>query len=156
MLNAVTDCAERWRSAKANAFIAEGCIMQTISWNERFSVGVPAMDEQHKTMIDLINALQPSANADLASSAISGMFAYAAHHFREEEELLRQVGYSELPAQQREHQAFLSKATDFSKQNLNDPELCEQITAFLRSWMLNHILGDDMKYKRCIPPRYIR
>jgi hemerythrin-like metal-binding protein len=80
-----------------------------------------------------------------------GMFDYASSHFRAEEELLRQAGYSELPTQQREHKGFLDKAVEFSKQDLADPTICSQITSFLRAWLVHHILEEDMKYKRCIP-----
>lgn len=127
-----------------------------IVWNERFSVGVPSMDEQHKNLIELINALGPAASADAVSTGIAGMFNYAARHFKNEEALLLQSGYSELSAQQREHEAFLLKAANFSAQNLGDPELCSQIKAFLRSWMLHHILEEDMKYRRCIPEQFLR
>jgi len=127
-----------------------------IVWNDEFSVGVPRMDAQHRRMIDLLNTLHLSADADSAFKAISGMFDYASLHFAAEEELLRQVGYSELHAQQREHQAFLSKASEFAKADLHKPELCAQIADFLRSWMLHHILEEDMKYKRCIPENFIQ
>jgi len=127
-----------------------------IVWNDQFSVGVPRMDAQHRRMIDLINALHPDTDADGAAKVISGMFDYASLHFAAEEELLRQVGYSELHAQQREHQAFLSKADEFSKADLHNPELYAHIADFLRSWMLHHILEEDMKYKRCIPENFIQ
>ena len=127
-----------------------------IVWNDQFSVGVPRMDAQHRQLIDLINALHPDTDADSASKVISGMFDYASLHFAEEEELLRQVGYSELHTQQREHQSFLLKASEFSKSDLHKPELCAQSSDFLRSWMLHHILEEDMKYKRCIPENFIR
>ena len=127
-----------------------------IVWSDQFSVGVPQMDAQHRRMIDLINTLHSGADAGSASQAISGMFDYASQHFASEEELLRRVGYSELHTQQREHRAFLSKADEFSKANLNTPEMCAQIADFLRSWMLHHILEEDMKYKRCIPETFIR
>ena len=125
--------------------------MQGIIWNERFSVGVPAMDDQHKRLIGLLNSLRTSEDVGIAFDTIMGMFDYASSHFRAEEELLRQAGYSELPTQQREHKGFLDKAVEFSKQDLADPTICSQITSFLRAWLVHHILEEDMKYKRCIP-----
>lgn len=129
--------------------------MQGIVWNERFSVGVPAMDEQHKRLIDLINGLQTSDNVGIVFDTIMGMFDYASEHFRSEERLLRSAGYSELPTQEREHKVFLEKAIDFSKKDLRDPQACKEIVLFLRSWLLHHILEEDMKYKRCIPDQLI-
>lgn len=129
--------------------------MHAIVWNERFSVGVPAMDEQHKRLISLINALRTSCDTGIAFDTIMGMFDYAAVHFQAEESLLRKAGYSELPAQVREHRLFLDKAVTFSRQNLGDPRTCEDIVVFLRTWLLNHILQEDMKYKRCIPEQLV-
>ncbi len=129
--------------------------MQGLIWNERFSVGVPAMDQQHKRLIDLINNLRKSEDAGIAFDAIMGMFDYASIHFRAEEALLQKAGYSLLSAQQGQHQAFIDKAVGFSRQDLNDPTICTEITRFLRTWLLEHILQEDMLYKRCIPPHLI-
>lgn len=125
--------------------------MQEILWNDRFSVGIAAMDEQHKRLIGLINALGASVDAGIAFDTIMGMFDYAAIHFQDEEALLRRAAYSELPTQIREHKTFLDKAVEFSKKELRDPTTAEEIILFLRSWLLHHILEEDMKYKRCIP-----
>ena len=114
------------------------------------------MDEQHKRLIDLINRLRASEDMGIAFDTIMGMFDYASVHFRAEEALLRKAGYSELPTQEREHQLFLDKAVVFSKKDLSDPRMGTEIVLFLRTWLLHHILEEDMKYKRCIPERLIR
>lgn len=125
--------------------------MQRIIWNERFSVGIAAMDEQHKRLIGLINTLGDSVEAGITFDTIMGMFDYATIHFQDEENLLRRAGYSELATQAREHKAFLEKAVEFSKKDLRDPTTSAEIVLFLRKWLLHHILEEDMKYKRCIP-----
>jgi hemerythrin-like metal-binding protein len=125
--------------------------MQGILWNERFSVGSRTMDAQHKRLIDLINTLRGSDDMGIAFDTIMGMFDYASVHFRAEEDLLRQAGYSELPTQAREHKVFLDKAVEFSKKDLSDPRIGTEIITFLRDWLLHHILEADMKYKRCLP-----
>jgi hemerythrin len=130
--------------------------MQGLLWNERFSVGVPSMDAQHKRLIDLINTLRASEDIGIAFDTIMGMFDYASVHFREEESLLKEAGYSELPTQEREHKAFLDQAVAFSKKDLSDSRIGSEIIMYLRSWLLHHILEEDMKYKRCIPERLIR
>lgn len=125
--------------------------MQKILWNERFNVGIAAMDEQHKRLIELINTLGASVEAGITFDTIMGMFDYAAVHFHDEETMLQKAGYSELSTQAREHKAFLEKAVEFSKKDLRDPTTSTEIVLFLRKWLLHHILEEDMKYKRCIP-----
>ncbi len=125
--------------------------MEKIVWKERFSVGVPALDEQHKRLIDLINNLRDSDRKGIALETVTGMIEYASVHFKAEEALLRQAGYSELPTQQREHKAFIDQAEAVSKKDLNDPRTATELVRYLHAWLLHHILEEDMKFKRCIP-----
>lgn len=121
--------------------------MQPFIWSEKISVGVPAMDAQHKQLIDLLNAFARHTDPGVAFDTIMRMFNYAAVHFQEEETLLESVGYPELEIQKREHQTFLSKVTEFSAQNLSDPDLYVKIATYLTSWLLHHIMEEDLKYK---------
>lgn len=125
--------------------------MEPIRWNNRFSVGVPSMDAQHARMLDLINSLRDTTDAEATAKVIAGMFDYAATHFRDEEHLLALVGYSELDQQKQEHRAFLDKAAEFASKALASEESREDVAVYLHTWMLHHILQLDMKYAPCIP-----
>lgn len=121
--------------------------MQPFVWSEKISVGVPAMDAQHQQLMRLLNAFATHSDPGVAFDTIMSMFDYAAVHFGEEEALLSRVGYPELERQKREHQAFLSKTTELSAQSLSDPAVYVKIATYLTSWLLHHIMEEDMKYK---------
>lgn len=130
--------------------------MQDIVWSDRFSVGIPSMDDQHQRLIALINALNAPSHTGLAFDTIMGMLDYASIHFRAEEDLLRNAEYPELAEQQRQHTAFLDEAMAFAQMDLRAPDICARLTAYLTAWLTRHILEEDMKYSRIIPPALAR
>jgi hemerythrin len=121
--------------------------MQPFVWSEEISVGVPAMDAQHRELIDLLNVFAKHTNPGVAFDTVMRMFNYAAVHFHAEEALLEQAGYPEIETQRHEHQMFLSKTTEFSAKNLSDPDVYVRMATYLTSWLLHHIMEEDMKYK---------
>ena len=126
--------------------------MPVIQWTEGFSVGVPLMDEQHKRLIDLINATQFPCDERALTVGIAKMFDYAAVHFQAEEALLRSRQYPGLAVHIGEHQQFREKAQDLASRNLRDPHISAQLNAFLCRWLSDHILETDMKYKHFLLP----
>ncbi len=128
--------------------------MAEITWSEGFSVGVPLMDDQHKRLIDLINATDGICDEATMKEAIRSMFDYAQLHFHDEEDLLRSRHYPELNGQIHDHHHFIAQAREFASQDLNDPKMCARLNTFLCTWLSHHILEVDMKYKHfLLPPR---
>jgi len=121
--------------------------MQPFIWSDKISVGILEMDEQHRQLIDLLNALAQHTDPGVAFDTIMRMFSYAEGHFKAEEALLSRIGYPELEKQKQEHQAFLAKTADFSAQSLSDPALYVKLATYLTSWLLHHIMEEDLKYK---------
>lgn len=117
-------------------------------WSEGFSVGVQEMDDQHKVLIDMINAIHSNRDASVAADILQKMVDYTELHFRREETLLRGILYRELGMQLREHKAFLDKTREFATQDTAAPLLHDQLAAYLRNWLSHHILEVDMKYKQ--------
>lgn len=124
--------------------------MQEIQWSERFSVGLPVLDEQHKRLIGMINAMHGKSEASTMFDIVMQMFNYADLHFQAEERLMRSRGYSGLDQQVRAHKEFLSKTTDFAGRDFGKPAACVQVASYLRDWLVHHILEEDMKYKQLL------
>ncbi len=126
--------------------------MKTIDWSNEFSVGVKEMDEQHKKLIGMINRLikeqkiltDPQTIADL----LTEMTDYAQVHFRAEEYLMAEYDYPQKDKQEQQHQAFINKTIAFySAAELGPNILSTALLDFLRIWLVEHILEQDMKYK---------
>ena len=85
--------------------------MNTINWQDSYSVGVTEMDAQHKKMIGMINTLiieqktltDPKTIADL----LTAMTDYAEEHFRAEEYLMAEYGYDRKTAHEKKHRTFI-------------------------------------------------
>lgn len=126
--------------------------METINWKNEFSVGVKEMDEQHKKLLGMINRLieeqhtltDPKTIADL----LTKMTDYAQVHFRAEEFLMAEYGYEQKSVQEKQHQGFIDKTISFySATDLGPNVLSVALLDYLGTWLVEHILQEDMKYK---------
>lgn len=126
--------------------------MEIINWKNEFSVGVKEMDEQHKKLLGMINRLieeqhtltDPRTIADL----LTEMTDYAQVHFRAEEFLMAEYGYEQISAQKKQHQDFIDKTISFySASDIGPNVLSMALLDYLGTWLVGHILQEDMKYK---------
>lgn len=128
--------------------------MSLITWKEEYSVGVFEIDNQHKTMVILINKLfdamkQGRANTILGST-ISELFFYAQTHFRTEEKYFDKFNYKEKEEHKKVHQSFIAEMEKF-KTGFDSGKitLSLEVFNFLKNWLDQHILGEDKKYVDC-------
>ena len=125
--------------------------MAIMIWNETYSVGVRELDDQHKSLIHMINEMHYAMNNDKGQEAISSivaqMFDYMELHFTTEEGYMQQCGYLGLQAHQKQHQEFRAKAKDLRERvDAGEFVLSFEIVQFLSDWLQNHIMVTDMKY----------
>ena len=123
-----------------------------LQWKPEYSVGVERLDNQHKGLIDLINLLSnKKANSALMAQIFDELEAYTKEHFTAEERLLKDSSYGNFKAHRKEHKAFeqwLSAVRQTYSVGVTSPTLlAESVNAFLRDWLVNHILSSDMAYK---------
>lgn len=132
--------------------------MEIINWRDEFSVGVTAMDLQHKKLLAMINRLiaernvltDPKTIADL----LTGMIDYADEHFRAEEFLMAEYDYERKSAQEMQHKAFIDTTQSFcSAADLGPNILSTALLDYLSTWLIQHILTEDMQYKEFLKAR---
>ena len=125
--------------------------MAVFVWNEKFSVSLETMDNQHKHFLNLLNdlddAVQRNNGPEMVHTAIDRLFNYAMFHFRAEEKILSTCGYLDRDQQHREHSYFVNQVREMaaSQQDGNLVQL-GSIVSFLRDWFINHIMIEDKKY----------
>lgn len=126
--------------------------MEHITWNDSYSVGVKEMDDQHVKLVEMINQLideqkQLTEQATIAD-LLTRMTDYAREHFRAEEYLMAEYGYENKERQVRSHEEFIAKTLEFMSASDAGPNvLSKALLEYLKSWLLNHILTEDMQYK---------
>ena len=127
--------------------------MPLVEWKESYRTGHEEMDGDHRRLIDMINTVYDAwaAGRELGSLTIlfDQLVAYTDDHFRREEALLEAREYTRLPEQKAEHARLRDQAMAFRDRYLaeDDPSLFNsEVRAFLRSWLMGHILTEDLKY----------
>lgn len=125
--------------------------MSIIKWRDSFSVGVESMDEQHKTIIELINrlfyAIREEKTAESTLPILEEMTQYAENHFQKEEEYLKATNYSDFTSHVAMHQEFRNTLQRL-QQGLEDKDdsAVDEMYLFLRQWWTAHIMTEDKKY----------
>lgn len=125
--------------------------MAVIVWNEKYSVGVREFDAQHQQLINILNDLYDAMQAhkadDVLGQILSQLINYTKIHFTNEEKYMEKYAYPDLPAQKREHEAFVKKMMDFKESFDSGKTIFSvSLTSFLKDWLFNHIGGIDKKY----------
>lgn len=125
--------------------------MAFLQWDEKYSVGVSELDEQHKQLIkilvELYEAMQAQKANEILGQIISKLVNYTKVHFSTEEKYMQQNNYPGFLEQKREHENFTAKVLAFKSDfDSGKTAMTVSITAFLKDWLTNHILLSDKKY----------
>lgn len=125
--------------------------MAFMAWDEKYAVGIAAIDRQHQGLVQMINDLHAALVAKQGQQALAEivgrMLDYAAVHFATEETLLKQHRYPQYGAHQAEHESFRGKAREL-KQRVENKRfvLTLEVIQFLKEWLSDHILVKDQEY----------
>lgn len=119
-------------------------------WDPRYDSGIPEVDRQHRTLVDLLNraaaCVEEGRNWEV-ETLFNDLWAYADHHFAFEEGLLEQARYPDLDAHKREHQAFRNHLANLYAGYLSRTGGgAAELMGFLRAWLETHILTSDRAY----------
>jgi hemerythrin len=116
--------------------------MTLLSWKDEYSIGIDAVDDDHKELVDRINRLYQEFDAADARKAVPAFFgdllAAIAAHFAIEEEFMRDQAYDWLDPHKEEHERLLN-------------ELREMMDAFEWSEEI-----DTLELARCLDPWFTR
>jgi hemerythrin-like metal-binding protein len=113
--------------------------------------GVDGMDKQHRRLFDLINdlneAIVEGKGRDVMASVFDALIDYTAKHFADEEKILEETAYPDLPAQRASHQAFVAKVLEAREAfRTGTGMVASDVINFLNDWLVKHIGGMDKKY----------
>jgi diguanylate cyclase (GGDEF)-like protein/hemerythrin-like metal-binding protein len=122
-----------------------------IEWNEGLSLGVKAIDNDHKKLLDIINKLTLAINNDESYKYIESVFddleKYALEHFTREEQLLKKCNCKDVEDHIKQHESFTKKIPQIREkltQANKDNSSAQEISSFLIDWLFNHIIEEDI------------
>lgn len=125
----------------------------TIVWTEDMSVGCSALDDDHKILIQALNAYIDALENDDGVFVVDGIFLvlldYTHFHFVREEAIMEACGYPGLENHKQTHRELKEQLLEARQKYMFNPSsnLEDEIRDFLLSWLQSHILVRDMDYK---------
>ncbi|CCQ73894.1 bacteriohemerythrin [Magnetospira sp. QH-2] len=138
---------------------AEEAVLATdsgrIQWTDDMSVGLEPVDNDHRVMLDLINELHevkesdsPLEREEVMGSVLNALVEYTDYHFEREQRIMEAVEYSETATHLKTHDDMKEIVHSLKDQFDIQPETVdlELMYEFLRTWLIQHILKDDMAY----------
>jgi len=131
----------------------------TIEWDSSLETGVAEVDEDHRNLVRLINELDTmlSQGVDPArfGSVIDTLIDYAENHFRREEEMLERLGYPDIVGHVESHAGFGHRLGAMVAGCIIEPgpDSIARLRDHLHSWLIDHILLEDMRYAPFIRER---
>ncbi|MBF0195682.1 MAG: hemerythrin family protein [Magnetococcales bacterium] len=127
-----------------------------IEWDDRWLVGVDAIDKDHKRLIDLINELFTSKYRaygfkDIRQNA-QHLMDYTNYHFEREEQLMKKANYPGLKDQIVGHRKMQQQAAEIIN-DIDDREnhhlkFTNEAESLLRDWLIEHIVDSDTQISK--------
>jgi hemerythrin len=125
--------------------------MSHIVWDEKYSVNIEVIDEQHKKIIEVLGQLfdemGKKKSREVLKAILDQMIWYAGEHFGTEEIFMKQYNFPGYEEHKKEHEAFKEKVVVFQKDFASGKEaLSVNMLRFLTEWLDHHILDIDKQY----------
>jgi len=115
-------------------------------WEDNLSVGIDAIDEDHKTLILFLDKLTDRTLAkDDVDAVLSELTDYTLYHFKREEAVMMACDYPDLEQHRASHQKLATTVDKFAERwrGGGEPEVVHELLGFLRTWLAKHIMGED-------------
>lgn len=124
--------------------------MSEFNWTQQLSIGVPAMDADHRKIINYMNALAQAAERRASYSELDVAFRqlneFTRKHFSDEEKLLASINYDRIATHKAIHAKLLSELDQHYRDFTRTQRVGDNLFRFLTFWLKSHICGIDRKY----------
>jgi hemerythrin len=122
-----------------------------LTWDDRYSVQVRELDDQHKKLFAMVQTLNSAMLEGHGKQELNNIFAdlvaYTASHFASEERLMKMHGYPDFQAHHEIHAKMTNRALSLQKDfQAGKAGISLDTMKFLGDWVSKHILGTDKKY----------
>lgn len=126
--------------------------MVLIQWRDDFSTGDPAVDHEHKELVDLINELHGNLGSggvteEQVEEFLGEINLKISAHFALEERMMREAGYDSYEAHKDDHEKLLDDIREIMIGYDAGAYAAfeEQLASHLNEWFTNHFKTHDAK-----------
>lgn len=124
--------------------------MKIIEWDEKFSVGIKEIDDQHKVLVEILDelylAMLKARGNEVVEATLDKVIRYTKSHFSTEELLFKKYSYPEEKLHKAEHDAMLKKVDAFRRDFKNGKLIGVDLMHFLKKWFVEHLQTTDYRY----------
>lgn len=124
--------------------------MVFIAWDDIYSVGLKTIDDQHIVLIDIINKLYRAIRGGKTENSLKDIFdelmKYVDWHFSFENDLFHRHQYRLEDEHIALHKSLVNAAINMRERFLRHELSARELMDFLRNWLMNHIMKEDVKY----------
>ncbi len=126
--------------------------MEKVVWDEKFKIGVEAVDKAHAKLFRIIGKLQELSQEagtyeHTYKEAIKYLEDYSMKHFLEEEAYMRSIRYSEYAWHKKIHDNFRDKTLVSLKRDLAlsnySTGAVQRFVSIMNNWLKEHIMQED-------------
>ncbi|MBF0186516.1 MAG: bacteriohemerythrin [Magnetococcales bacterium] len=122
-----------------------------VEWVDDLSVNIREIDRQHLQLVNMLNELYAAINAGEADRAVGtllpNLVQYAVDHFAYEEKLFEQHDYPDMEAHIQAHRKLVGQVQRYvEKIQGGDMSVATPLLGFLKTWLVEHIMGTDKQY----------
>lgn len=118
-------------------------------WSDDLSVGFKAIDDQYKTLVNIINKFETSmlegAGRDVTLDVLKFLEVYSKIHFTTEEKYMQEYKYPNIEQHQSQHKEFIDyiqKIKSIFSQNITHNDMIKFHNKIL-DWYIEHICKTD-------------
>lgn len=124
--------------------------MANFSWTDDLETGNTFIDNDHRKLITMVNALYDAMAKghakDVMSKVLNNLIIYTREHFAREEVEMDRIRYSGAIVHKAEHNQLLKQVLDLkAKLDAGGTINAVAVSSFLSDWLRNHILQVDTK-----------
>ncbi|MEQ1602420.1 MAG: hemerythrin family protein [Methylophilaceae bacterium] len=122
---------------------------EIIPWDKSYEIGHELIDSQHRIFLMILNKLIKSIAQGVTKEymfrTLMELKKYAEFHFISEENVMLDCGYLNVNQHQHIHSELLFEFTVLSDRVAQGRAEPDEVVSFIKGWLLNHILHEDIQ-----------
>jgi hemerythrin len=127
---------------------------QKVLWDEEYSIGVKTIDNQHKKLFDLVNALYDLEDGDDVKEKLRKILYdfsdYIKTHFQNEEHYMLSIDFPYLEQHQQIHNDIIKSLSEIIHTPAKLNIIKSKMRIVAKRYLIDHIQQEDIKIKHFI------
>ncbi|MDR3670408.1 MAG: bacteriohemerythrin [Holophaga sp.] len=127
--------------------------MALIVWDHRLETGHGKMDEQHESLVEILNRLDGAMKQGKGKDEVGGILIllkdFTVSHFAMEERLMEEHPYAGSARHQQVHAELVAQLADLvDRFEQGRAAMTLPVMNFLEDWLVKHIQEEDLQFAR--------